>query len=383
MNRDVESVLDSVDRARGLDRVPVDEAQQALLDEILARGRPRRRSWTARQGARWVPVVAAAAVGALVVGTGVVLGSSGDGPGATTSGDAASTGTGSPDVAVGAGDPGLPPTGDNLVHVVVNAPGWEVDGLSQSAYGSDLSFMRGDQWLSLVTYRADQYDTYIRDRAIEGPESSIEALGQVGRAFTYQDSEPAGERSGADGQPSMIPEDRPQPGSGGVADPDQVDTRVATIFPVVGDWFLEVDATVGSAAEYRELMGQLERVDAETWHQSLGDDVVLPSEGEEFLAEVDQGVPVPEGLDVTTELLNLPQSRYQAGVAFVAAVSCDWFAKYEAGNPYAVDALRSSPNWPVLQWMNAEGDYPEVLWEYVDLLETGDISGYEDGLGCE
>ena len=380
MNRDVESALRSVDPARDLDRVAVDEAQQALLDEILEQGRPRR-NWSSRTGARWVPVVAAAAVGALVIGTGVVLGSSGDDDAAPAAGAPGDPQRDHPrGEQTTSGDPGLPPTGDNLVHVIVNTPGWEVDGLSQSPYGSDLSFVNGDQMLGLVTYPADQYDSYIRDRAIEGPESSTEALGQVGRSFTYEMTDPTGDEPGSEEQ--LIPRDGPEPGSGGVADPDQVDTRIATIFPVVGDWFLEVDATVGSETEFRALMSSLERVDTETWQESLGADVVTPNNGQAFLDEASEDVPMPPGFTVTVDQLNLPQQRYQAAATFVAAVSCEWFAQYEAGNSDAVPALQSSRDWPVLAWMDVEGDYPEVLWEYADRLDTGDIEGYSEGLGC-
>ena len=379
MNRDVESVLSIADRARGLDRMPAEEAQQALLEEILERGRPQRRQWPTRAGSRWVPVVAAAAVGALVVGTAVVLGSpDGDGSAPAASDDAsADNGADSPRPS---GDPGLPPTSDTLLHVVVNAPGWQVDGLSQSPYGSELFFEHGDQMLSLVTYPADQYDSYLQDRAEVGPESSTEALSQVGRSFTYEDSDPDMGPGAEEEQLTM--EDRPEPGSGGVADPDQVDTRVATIFPVVGDWFLEIDATVGSAAEHRALLSSLQRVDAATWEQTLGEDIVLPSAGADFLAEIVEGVPLPPGLTVTPDQLDLPQERYQAAVAFVAAVSCGWFAEHEDGNPAATPALESSHDWQVLQWMDVEGDYPEVLWELTDRLDSGHVGDYWSALGC-
>ena len=377
MNRDVESALSVVDRARSLDRVPAEEAQQALLEEILDRGQSRRRLWPTRTGSRWVPAVAAAAVGVLVVGTAVVLGSPDDDGSAPAAGGGAS-GANS-DAPRPAGDPGLPPTGDTLVHVVVNAPGWRVDGLSQSPYGSDLSFEHGEQMLSLTTYPADQYDSYLQDRAETGPESSSEALNQVGRSFTDEDSSPNLE-PGAD-EP-LIMEDVPEPGSSDVAHPDQVDTRVATIFPVVGDWFLEIDATVGSAAEHRALLSSLQRVDPETWEQSLGDDVVLPSAGADFLAEIGEGVPMPPGLTMTPDQLALPQERYQAAAAFVAAVSCGWFAEYEDGNPAAAPALESSHDWPVLQWMSVEGDYPEVLWELTDRLDSSHVGDYESALGC-
>ena len=44
-------------------------------------------------------------------------------------------------------------------------------------------------------------------------------------------------------------------------------------------------------------------------------------------------------------------------------------------------ALASSRNWPVLLEMNAEGDYPEVVWQYADALNgKGDVPAAKLGL---
>jgi hypothetical protein len=43
----------------------------------------------------------------------------------------------------------------------------------------------------------------------------------------------------------------------------------------------------------------------------------------------------------------------------------------EAVEREAVDAMNSSRKWRVLEEMNADGDYPEVLWQYADAMASG------------
>jgi hypothetical protein len=54
--------------------------------------------------------------------------------------------------------------------------------------------------------------------------------------------------------------------------------------------------------------------------------------------------------------------------------------------------MATARGWPVLREMNAEGDYPEVLWELASAMpNNGTVPGgrpislenaYVDGLGC-
>ena len=157
-----------------------------------------------------------------------------------------------------------------------------------------------------------------------------------------------------------------------------------TILPPVGDWFLEFDAFVGSEDEYADVMASLTRVERGAWLAGVDtDDVVLPAEGEAFLQEAGQDVPMPEGVSVTVGDLWLPQDAYQARVAFVAPVLCGWAEQYAAGNDAALTALRGSASWPVMQAMASDGDYPAVVAEDVELL-AGDRSyeGWRQGWGC-
>ncbi len=71
-------------------------------------------------------------------------------------------------------------------------------------------------------------------------------------------------------------------------------------------------------------------------------------------------------------------------------MACAWI---ERGGDEAREALATARRWPILNEMNAEGDYPEVVWQYADAFVTGgDVAAgkpgvtvqdsYRDALGC-
>ena len=72
---------------------------------------------------------------------------------------------------------------------------------------------------------------------------------------------------------------------------------------------------------------------------------------------------------------------------------CGWIERWLAGDPKAAAALASSRDWPLLRQMDAEGDYPEVVWQYADAVNGKSavpggklgltVDGtYKDALGC-
>jgi hypothetical protein len=113
-------------------------------------------------------------------------------------------------------------------------------------------------------------------------------------------------------------------------------------------------------------------------------------------------MPLPEGFDSDPlEQGDAVRDRYQLGAIVSGAVACAWLDQWvaataaddEASVQQAVDAMATSHGWAVLQQMNDEGDYPEVLWEYADALAgNGPIMGgkeltieesYGAALGCD
>ena len=393
MTEDLDAILRAADPARGVDQQMLEVERQELLEQILASSRTRSRKASdgvPSRRARWAPALGAAAAVGAVTGAIVLwpsqLTTVDDDPGtANVSGSSAAA----PGQEAHSSDAGLPPTSDNLHQVVVNAPGWTLMHMDDSRWGGSMGFENDDQWLEISWYEAEDYDTYLADRLEVGPEHQVQALGQTGRAFTYPDEATAdltnldGPRATSSG-PRLRPDypsgtevfESPQPL------PADADTRVMTIFPPVGDWFLEIDATVADQQDHDALLASLERVHLEAWIASLGAVVVAPSAAEQFLTEASEGVPMPPGLTITAADLNLPQDRYQTSARFVSLVACGWFAEFEAGNEEAASALRGSTSWPPMQTIRSGGDYAAVLQEYVDGLDRGNIDGYEDGLGC-
>ena len=68
-------------------------------------------------------------------------------------------------------------------------------------------------------------------------------------------------------------------------------------------------------------------------------------------------------------------------------------SRWMDGDKEAAKALATSRRWPILLEMNAEGDYPEVLWQYADAVNgNSDVPAgklgltvdetYKDALGC-
>ena len=98
---------------------------------------------------------------------------------------------------------------------------------------------------------------------------------------------------------------------------------------------------------------------------------------------------VPAGTTLNTD--SDEQDPYQLGAAIVGQYACAWISEYAAaqgvGDQARVDeatrVMGTSPDWPVLQKMDPDGDYPEVVWEFSDKLAAGQVpEGYEEGLGC-
>jgi hypothetical protein len=336
--------------------------------QLLARARVDRRRHRTRTAAfAAIPTVAVIAAGG-VFGTSLLpadSGRSGDGTDAPPASTSHSTNP--------TADPGLPPTAENLYQVLVTADGWTFEGMDNSKqWGGSQYWYNGDQSLEVQWYSADDYDRYLRDRRYDTTERAVELLGQSGLEFTEK---PEPDSPPADGGPSQ---DQPEPvrmvfgggwagSGGGLLDGH----RVYTILPAVGDYFLMVDAYTTDKAAFDEVIGSLTRVDRATWEQTIDQGIVTEGEGDAFLADAKRGVPMPDGVTVTVDDLDLPQSPYHARATFVGPVLCGWAEQYVAGDERALEILRASRDWPVLQAMRPHGDYAEVVAENVEQLVGG------------
>lgn len=359
---------------RSVEGLPLRAARDELLEKVMATPTktPTRNRPIVPRRPRWVaPVVAAAAVAAVVAGAVAVIGPQSE------------TDPKSPDSVAGpAAD--TPPTSENLRQVVLRQDGWTVDGLDDSDSGGALYWKNGDSTLEVSWYKAAAHDSYLRDRDADDDEKErVSLLGQSGWAFLTHVDMSLGKVATLQGGKVERPRDdfiEPKKANGRPVDNR---LRVMTVLPPVGDWFLEFDATVADRAEYEQLMDSLQRVDRRTWLDALDGAVVQPDEAEAFLDEVGSGVPMPPGVTVTPEDLRLPQDPYQARATFVSPVLCGWAEEYADGNGDAIDVLRDSDEWPVIQAMEADGAYPSVIRDDVRRLERNPkYDGWRQGWGC-
>ncbi len=145
----------------------------------------------------------------------------------------------------------------------------------------------------------------------------------------------------------------------------------------------------------RGLLDTLEFVHPETWKAALPDSAI--TDRETAVREMLTGLPLPDGFDIERLFDGDVQDRYQLGARVAGTVACSWFEQWNTatqsgddnGRSDALDALQTSREWPVLLQMDVSGDYPEVLWDYVDAAaDEGTIEGrplnqhLDNGLGC-
>jgi hypothetical protein len=145
----------------------------------------------------------------------------------------------------------------------------------------------------------------------------------------------------------------------------------------------------------RDVLRRLEFVHPETWEAALPDSAI--TDRETTVREMLTGLPLPEGFDIAPLLQGDVRDRYQLGARVAGTVACSWFDQWnkavtngdELARTAALDALETSRQWPVLLQMDVSGDYPEVLWDYVELAaEDGIREGrpvvehLDPGLGC-
>jgi hypothetical protein len=157
----------------------------------------------------------------------------------------------------------------------------------------------------------------------------------------------------------------------------------------------ELNGTVRSEDAFLDAVGSLRVVDDETWAAHLPESAVGPDLRPALVDGMLAGLPLPNGFDAQTLRQGEETSDvYQLGAAVAGAVACGWIDQLAsarergdaAASDEAVRALASSRSWPVLQEMNAEGDYPEVLWDFADRIVDGDTEAVNEApsaLGCE
>ena len=171
------------------------------------------------------------------------------------------------------------------------------------------------------------------------------------------------------------------------------------------DRMIEVDGIAADRDAFAAILDRLILVDVDTWLRAMPDSVVKPAVLKESIETMLADIPLPPDWTNTAvqDSVGTARDRYQLGAAVTGSVACGWIAEWadarKSANPVrmkaAAAAMNSSRSWQILREMDAEGAYPEVIWDYADVmngrrdaaasgqkLAKGELGDYRSALGC-
>jgi hypothetical protein len=344
--RDAAPVDDEQVRALSLDTLETELREAVLLHG--GREQPRRTA-ERRRPLRWrLPGLAAAAVAAAAVLAVALTG------GGEKLGTAPERAWAKPALRVANAVPRL----------LIGRPGWNVTRADEfSVLEGEMTFRNGSRRVYLF-WRPGPLREWVDDRAHSADEiAPVEVVGSRATVFRYR-----GPHGGY------------------------------TALWRSGRYAMELAANGVSVAEYRRLLGSLKTVGVDEWLGAMPPSVVLPADSEQVIEAMLAGIPQPDGFEL--ERPKGVRERYHLGARVAGGVACAWIERWiearadgdVAAAGEAVEAMRTSRRWPILREMKAEGDYPELLWEYADAMRgvqsfPGATRGwveenYRSGLGC-
>lgn len=329
--------------------LPLSLGRADLLEEIMStpvlddRPRPAVREDRRRRG--WlVPAAAAAVVAALAAGSAWWASSS------------------DPDAQLPVANAPAP---ERDYRAVLDAPGWTVDNVYTDSRGGELSYAKGDQYFEIDWYPASTHDDYVEDRRhITDPPSdgqTIEVLGLGAQMWAYSTSD-----------------------------------HTAIRDPQAGYW-IEARGGGMDRAAYLALLGRLRLVDQREFEAAMPASYVDGGERDAAVEAILDGIRqyvdplIPPG----SQRIGFSSDQndpYHLGADVAGAVACEWLADFDeahrVGDQQRMDraaaVLATARDWPVLQQMEPDGDYPEVIYGYADRVAAGEVpEGYAGGLGCE
>ena len=248
---------------------------------------------------------------------------------------------------------------------MLDVPGWEVTSTESGDDGyGEVNYEKGQGRFTITWYPADSYESYVVDREHivdpPAPGEPVEVLGKARPALGLQQQ-----------RPHRHPRGRGRPA--GSSSAGRAWTRTAT----------------------SSLLGRLTSVGDSGYEASLPQEFVTDDERKAAIAEMLDGIAGvtgaqgPEGTPVRVR--SNDQDPYQLGAAVAGAYACAWLEAYENAVTHdqpgqaaeAARVLGTSRDWPVLIEMSERGDYPEVVWDYGDTVQAGEVpEHYREGLGC-
>lgn len=314
-------------------------------------------------------------------------------PGSATGGTIDATGSGA-DTSAGSADSSggtpEPPAGSAAENAPAGAatgrlgdptryalPGWQVVRVDESGRDGEMTFRLRGSAFDLHWRGSGSLSRWVDDRADDARRlPAVEVAGHRAALFAYH---------GARGRYTALWRD--------------------------GDYTLEFStgaiARGGaplSAERFAQLVRGLRVVPTRAWTRMLPPTTVLPGDGERIAVAraMVADVALPPGFDVERVAgRGGVRDRYQLGAQVLGAAACGWLERWvaarragdDAARRAAVAALAGSRGWAALHEMDAEGGYPEVLWEYADAVAgSGQVPGgrprmsvartYRAALGC-
>jgi len=148
-----------------------------------------------------------------------------------------------------------------------------------------------------------------------------------------------------------------------------------------GFWTWEFDGEpFASQDAFVDTIAGIRTVDEATWEAALPDSVVGQSEQADTVAELLNGVPIPDGFDVAALTDGTTNDRYQFIAHVSGAVACAWLEQWFTGEQTedvnlqagAAAALATSHDWPMLIEIADQGGWSEVLWQHADAVNGGE-----------
>jgi hypothetical protein len=353
--------------------LPLESGRAELLEEIMTAVAPDRQNAEPtplpdrHRRARWLVPLAVAAAVATVASSPLWWGDADKHEGNHESKDGTNQKSdqegkdgSNPETQVGSGFQAAPNSPGTGYRAVVTAPGWTADYVSQDdKYGGEVQFTNGGQNLAITWYPEKTYEDYLLDREHitqpPAPGDPVTVLGKSGQLWPY---------SGTDHTV--------------MREPDK------------GYW-MEFRGNGMDRAAFEELLTQLRLVSLAEFESALPSSFVTaddrPAAVQAILDGIEgvTGVTVPAGTTLDTK--SDEQDPYQLGADISGQYACSWINEFvvatstgdQARADEAARVMGTSREWPVLQEMNAEGDYPEVVWDYADTIAAGQLPGNDKG----
>ena len=347
--------------------LPLGAGRAELLEEIMTTVAPDRTTEPTpdqrSSGRRWLVPLAAAAVVAGIAGSSLWWEQVGEDPGPRGSAPVAGLPSGA-SASPASPTPSEAPSVTSGHRAVLDAEGWQVRATESSDDGyGEVDYTSGRTSLQITWYPAKSYASYVEDREHivdpPAPGRPVEVLGKPGQLWAYSAQDHTVIREVQDGH------------------------------------WMEFRGSGINETGYLALLAQLRLVDLQGFEQALPDRFVTDTERADAVAALLQGIEAASGAGYPDGQPGAPKSEqqdpYQLGAAVAGSYACAWLDELAAATAAGAAAradeaarvLGTARDWPVLDQMNPDGDYPEVLWGYADEAASGQLpSGYAGGLGC-